>query len=605
MCGIVGYLGRRPAAPILLEGLAQLEYRGYDSAGVVVAAADGLRVHKAAGTVAQVAASAPKRLAGRVGIGHTRWATHGPATDENAHPHLDPTGRIAVVHNGIVENAAELRRGVLADATFASDTDTEVLAHLIAREPDGDLGERVRRALLQVEGAYGLAVMDAGDPATIVVARNGGPVLLAVGDREMFIASDAAAVIRHTDRVVHLDDRELAVVTADGYRTFTLDDAEETAKAPVIAPISATAYDLDGHPDHMHKEIHEQPAAVERALRGRIDHRFATSHLGGLDLPPREVLALRRVKVLGCGSAYYAGLAGALQIEALARIPADAEVASEFRYRNPIIEPDTLYVAVSQSGETADTLAAVQEIQRKGGRAIGIVNTPGSTIARACGAGVYLHAGPEVSVTSTKTFTSTGVAFALLALHLGRTRDLGPADGRRIIDGLAALPAAITTVLEREDEIAAAAATIADASSAFFIGRVRGHHVALEAAQKLKEVSYLHAEAYPAAELKHGPLALVDPAVPTIVVLPDDDLWEKNQSTIAEIVARQGPVVAVSGRPGIVEGAAVTIGVPETIPELAPLLLGIPLQLLAYHVARRLGRNIDRPRNLAKSVTVE
>jgi len=604
MCGIVGYTGRRPAAPILYEGLAQLEYRGYDSAGIAVVGNDRFRVHKAAGKVASVAASSPKRLGGRAGIGHTRWATHGEPTDANAHPHLDPTGHVAVVHNGIIENAEELRTGLLAGVELASETDSEVLAHLIAREEGDDLGERVRRALLRVEGAYGIAVMAVDSPGTIVAARNGGPVLLAIGDRELFVASDAAAVVRHTDRIVHLDDRELAVVTPDGYRTFTL-DAEETAKAPIVAPVSATAYDLGGHPDHMHKEIHEQPDVVARTLRGRLDHRFSTAHLGGLDLPPRDVLALRRVKVLGCGSAYYAGLAGALQVEALARIPADAEVASEFRYRNPIIEPDTLYVAVSQSGETFDTLAAVQEVQRKGGRVIGIVNTPGSTIARVCGSGIYLHAGPEVSVTSTKTFTSTGVAFTLLALHLGRTRDLGPADGTRLLDGLAGLPSAIADVLAREDEIVPIAEQVARSTSAFFVGRVSGHHVALEGAQKLKEISYLHAEAYPAAELKHGPLALVAPEVPTIAVLPDDGLWDKNLNTVAEIAARRGPVVAVTDRDGEVPGADRVVRVPTVEPELAPYLLGIPLQLLAYHTARVLGRDIDRPRNLAKSVTVE
>jgi len=604
VCGIVGYVGRQPAAPLLFEGLQQLEYRGYDSAGVALVGSSRLRIHKAAGRVGVVAAAAPKRLSGRTGIGHTRWATHGEPTDANAHPHTDAAGEIAVVHNGIIENAAELRATRLADVAFRSETDTEVLAHLIAAQPEGELAERVRLALLEVEGAYGVAVVGVGEPDRIVVARNGSPVLLAVGEHEMFVASDAAAVIRHTDQIVHLDDRELAVVTAEGYRTSTL-EAEPTDRQPVRARLVATAFDKAGHRDHMHKEIHEQPVAVERALRGRLDHRHSTSHLGGLHLAPRDVLGLRRVKVLGCGSAHYAGMAGALQIEALARIPADAEVASEFRYRNPIVEPDTLYVAVSQSGETFDTLAAVQEVQRKGGTVIGIVNTAGSSIARACETGIYLHAGPEVSVTSTKTFTSTGVAFALLGLLLGRTRDLGPADGRRLIAGLEALPGHLATVLEAEDEITRLAGLLADAPGAFYVGRVRGHHVALEGAQKLKEVSYVHAEAYPGAELKHGPLALVSEAHPTVVVIPDDDLWDKNVGTIAEIRARRGPVLAVTDADDDVPGATATIRVPRTEPELAPLLLGVPLQLLAYHAARRLERDIDQPRNLAKSVTVE
>lgn len=602
MCGIVGIIGRQPAAPVLLEGLARLEYRGYDSAGLAVLGRSGVRIHKAAGRVGHVAATLPKRFGGTVGIGHTRWATHGEPTDANAHPHV--AGTLALVHNGIVENAEALRAALPAGTELRSETDTEVLAHLIAAQEADDLEERVRLALRQVEGAYGIAVVDARQPDRIVVARNGSPVLLAIGDREMLVASDAAAVVRHTDQVVHLDDGELAVVRADGYRTSTL-DGEPTDKAPVTAAVSATALDLGGHAHHMHKEIHEQPEAVERALRGRVEPRFATAHLGGLDLAPRDVLALRRVKVLGCGSAYYAGLYGAGLIEALARIPADAETASELRYRNPVVEPDTLYVAVSQSGETIDTLAAVQEIQRKGGTVIGIVNTPGSTIARACGSGIFLHAGHEVSVTSTKTFTSTGVAFALLGLLLGRTRDLGPADGRRLLDALAALPDAIRAVLAAEEEIALAAKAVAGADSAFFIGRLGGHVAALEGAQKLKEVSYVHAEAYPAAELKHGPLALVTPEIPTVAVVPDGDLWEKDMGTLAEIRARRGPLVVVTDSERDVGDALAVLRVPRTAPELAPLLLGIPLQLLAYHAAVHLGRDVDKPRNLAKSVTVE
>ncbi len=604
MCGIIGIIGRQPAAPVLLEGLARLEYRGYDSAGVAVVGPSGLKVHKAAGRVAEVAAGLPKRFGGIVGIGHTRWATHGEPTDANAHPHTDATGELALVHNGIIENAEALRDLLPPDAELRSETDTEVLAHLISAQEADDLEERVRLALRLVEGAYGIAVLDARQPDRIVVARNGSPVLLAIGDHEMLVASDAAAVVRHTDQVVHLDDGELAVVRADGYRTLTL-DGEPTAKAAEPAQVSATALDLDGHPHHMHKEIHEQPAAVERALRGRVEARFATAHLGGLDLTPRDILSLRRVKVLGCGSAYYAGLFGAGLVETLARVPADAETAAEFRYRNPIVERDTLYVAVSQSGESIDTLMAVQEVQRKGGTVIGIVNTPGSTIARTCGAGIFLHAGHEVSVTSTKTFTSTGVAFALLGLLLGRTRDLGPADGRRLLDGLAALPGQIETVLAAEEEAAAAAKLVAGAGSAFFIGRLGGYVAALEGAQKLKEVSYVHAEAYPAAELKHGPLALVGPDIPTVAVVPEGDLWEKDMGSLAEIRARRGPLVVVTDSTRDVGDAMAVLRAPRTEPELAPLLLGVPLQLLAYHAAVILDRDVDKPRNLAKSVTVE
>lgn len=366
-----------------------------------------------------------------------------------------------------------------------------------------------------------------------------------------------------------------------------------------------TSFDLAGHETFMHKEIHEQPAAVDRALRGRLDQRFATAHLGGVALSARDVLGIRRVKILGCGSAHYAGLLGAQLIESLSRIPADAEVASEFRFRNPVIDPHTLYVAVSQSGETYDTLAAVQEVTRKGGTVIGVVNTPGSSIARACGTGVHLHAGPEISVTSTKTFTVTAVVFALLALQLGRVRDLGPAEGHRLMDALAVLPGQIEQILASEDEAAAVGRRIADASSAFFVGRVGGYPIALEGAQKLKEVSYVHAEAYPGAELKHGPLALIDPAVPTIVVLPDDHLLDKNLASVSEIRARSGPVIAVTDADIDDAGFAAVLRVPHTEPELAPVLHSIPLQLVAYHAALALGRDIDKPRNLAKSVTVE
>jgi glucosamine--fructose-6-phosphate aminotransferase (isomerizing) len=604
MCGIVGYIGGKDAVPVLFEGLQRLEYRGYDSAGVAVLSRGSLKVHKRAGRVDGLVASAPKRLRGTVGIGHTRWATHGKPTDANAHPHVDSANAIAVVHNGIIENASELRATVLADVVFTSETDTEVLAHLIAAQPEAELEDAVRAALLLVEGAYGIAVIDRRQPDRIVVARNGSPVLLGIGNGEYFVASDASALVRHTDQVIYLDDREMAVLAADGFRTFTL-DAEPTEKLPTTAPVSKTAYDKAGHADYMHKEIHEQPVAVERALSGRIDRRFATAHLGGIDLTPRDVLALRRIKILGCGSAFYAGLAGACLIESLTRIPADAETAAEFRYRNPVIEPATLYIAISQSGETFDTLAAVQEIKRKGGSVLGVINTPGSTIARECGSGIYLHAGPEVSVTSTKTFTSTVAAFALLALHLGRIRDVGPADGIRLVRALEALPGQIAEVLAGEDAIAATAASLAAASSAFYVGRVRGYHVALEGAQKLKEISYIHAEAYPAAELKHGPLALVSDVIPTVVIVPDDHLLDKNLATVAEIQARNGPVVVVTNSPVPIPGADTVLRVPTTEPELQPILLSIPLQLLAYHAALALGRDIDKPRNLAKSVTVE
>ncbi len=609
MCGIVGTIGSGDAVPVLVEGLARLEYRGYDSAGVAVIGPSGLRVHRRAGRVDDMVAALPKRLAGSVGIGHTRWATHGEPTDANAHPQLDASGHVAVVHNGIVENAPELWAKLAAEGVApASDTDTEVIAQLVGlrREAGLSLEEAVRESLSLVAGTYGLAVVDDRQPDRIVVARNGSPLVLGVGRRAHYVASDPAALVRHTDQIVQLDDHEMAVVQAGAYRTFTL-DARPTDKRPATTDVAATAFDLAGHAHYMHKEIHEQPAAVERALRGRLDHRFATAHLGGVRLSARDVLGVRRVKVLGCGSAFYAGQAGALLIESLSRIPADAEAASEFRYRNPVIDPETLYVAVSQSGETFDTLAAIREVKRKGGDVIGVVNATGSTVAGECGSGVYIHAGPEISVASTKSYTSTVVVFALLALHLGRVRDLGPGDGSRLISALTALPDQIATVLSAESSVAEVARDlVAPAAGMFFVGRVGGYPVAQEGAQKLKEVSYVHAEAYPAAELKHGPLALVGPEVPTVVVLPDDALLDKNLSTVEEIRARRGPVIAVTDAPLDADDRfAAVLQVPRSAPELAPVLLGIPLQLLAYHAALALGRDIDRPRNLAKSVTVE
>ncbi len=609
MCGIVGTIGSGDAVGVLIEGLSRLEYRGYDSAGVAVIGPSGLRVHRRAGRVDDLVASLPKRLSGSVGIGHTRWATHGEPTDGNAHPQLDASGHVAVIHNGIVENAAELWAKLAAEGiTPASDTDTEVIAQMVGlrRQAGLPLEEAVRESLSQVAGTYGLAVVDDRQPDRIVVARNGSPVVLGVGRRAHYVASDPAALVRHTDQIVHLDDHEMAVLQAGSYRTFTL-DARPTDKRPSTTEVAATAFDLAGHAHYLHKEIHEQPAAVERALRGRLDRRFATAHLGGVRLSARDVLGVRRVKILGCGSAYYAGQAGALLIEALSRIPADAEPASEFRYRNPVIDPETLYVAVSQSGETFDTLAAIREVKRKGGDVIGVVNATGSTVAGECGSGVYIHAGPEVSVASTKSYTSTVVAFALLALQLGRVRDLGPGDGARLIDGLAALPDQMATVLSVEDAVAAVARDlVAPSPGMFFVGRVAGYPVAQEGAQKLKEVSYVHAEAYPAAELKHGPLALVSPDVPTVMVLPDDPLLDKNLATVEEIRARRGPVIAVTDAALEADDRfAAVLRVPRSQPELAPILLGIPLQLLAYHAALALGRDVDRPRNLAKSVTVE
>ena len=607
MCGIVGYVGGRNAVPVLVEGLSRLEYRGYDSAGIAVMTASGPQVFRKVGRVRDLEAALPRRLSGKVGIGHTRWATHGPATEENAHPQSSEDGRITVVHNGIIDNASVLRER-LADqgVTFTSETDTEIIAHLVARSEKDTLEAAVLEALGRISGTYAILVMDQKHPDRVVAARNGSPLILGVGDREMFLASDLSALVRHTTSVVHLDDGELAMVTGSEFRTFSREE-EDTGKSPTSIDLDILDADTDGHRHYMHKEILEQPSSIERMLRGRLDERFGTARLDGLNLAPRELRGFRRVKILGCGSAYYVGQIGASMIEELARIPADAEAASEFRYRNPIIEPDTLYVAVSQSGETADTAFAVREVKRKGGEIIGLVNVVGSTIARESGGGIYLHAGPEIAVASTKALTHMAIGFAMLAVALGRVRDLSIADGTRIIAGLRSLPAQIQEIIDDEPHIAEVAKHLAAAQSLFFIGRVRGYPVAREGAQKFKEVSYRHAEAYQASELKHGPLALIDEDLPTVAIVPDDELTDRNLAAVQQIIARNGPITVIT-HPGVaLEGSADTprIVVPKNERELDPILLTVPLQLLAYHAAVTLGHDIDKPRNLAKSVTVE
>jgi glucosamine--fructose-6-phosphate aminotransferase (isomerizing) len=611
-------VGKRDATPVLIEGLHRLEYRGYDSAGLAVISRGRLQITKTPGRVqdlrdklaAKAGASASKAT---TGIGHTRWATHGEPNEANAHPHTDAANRIAVVHNGIIENAELLREQLQASGVhFTSDTDTEALAHMIAAELAVDEGatleDAVIRTLRKVEGAYGLVVLDKKNPDQLVVARNGSPIVLGLGDGEMFVASDVSALVRYTKQVIYLEDGEVATIKATDYHTTTVtagDTESSSIKTPTTVDADADDYELGQFSDYMRKEIHEQPDAIRRALRGRLEERFATARLDGISLDARELRNIRCVKFLGCGSAYYAGQMGAALIEELARIPADAEPASEFRYRSPVVDPDTLYVAVSQSGETIDTLMGVQELKRKGGQVIGAVNVVGSAIGRECGHGIFLHAGPEVAVASTKALTNMAVNFALLALLLGRVRDLSSANGERIVNGLRSLPAQVSAILAEDDGIATIANRYADADHMFFIGRVRGWPVAREGAQKLKEISYVHAEAYQAGELKHGPLALIQPDMPSVVIIPSDDLIAKNISTIEQIKARGGPVIAVTSA-DIPEGLAdATIRVPRAEPELEPILLNIPLQLLAYHAAAKLGRDIDKPRNLAKSVTVE
>jgi glucosamine--fructose-6-phosphate aminotransferase (isomerizing) len=612
VCGIVGYIGRRDAIPVLLEGLRSLEYRGYDSAGLAVVYRNKLQITKTAGRVQDLRDRVGDRAKATIGIGHTRWATHGEPTDLNAHPHTDSAGRIAVVHNGIIENAEQLREALThRGVDLVSDTDTEALAHMIASEATGEIGleDAVRRVLRHVEGTYGLVVMDTSHPNELVVARNGSPIVLGIGASEMFVASDVAALVRYTKQVVYLDDAEVATVHASDYRVVSLDEGgrrgSDGGKVPTTVEAEADDYELGPYEDFMRKEIHEQPEALRRALRGRLDDRFSTARLGGINLDARQLRSIRQVKFLGCGSAYYAGQMGAVLVEELARIPSDAEPASEFRYRNPVVDPDTLYVAVSQSGETLDTLVAVQELRRKGGQVIGAVNVVGSAIGRECGTGVFLHAGPEIAVASTKALTNMAASFAMLALLLGRVRDLSAASGQRIVTGLRALPEQMEAILADEEQIAEVARRFSAAEHMFFIGRVRGWPVAREGAQKLKEISYVHAEAYQAAELKHGPLALINASMPSVVVVPDDELLAKNISTIEQIKARGGPVIAVTSAELPASLADAVIRIPLAEPELEPVLLNVPLQLLAYNIAAKLGRDIDKPRNLAKSVTVE
>ncbi|MGB1010008.1 MAG: glutamine--fructose-6-phosphate transaminase (isomerizing) [Thiolinea sp.] len=607
MCGIIAYTGHQNALPILMSGLRRLEYRGYDSSGIAVIQPETITTCKAAGKLAQLEARLPDTLDGTTGIGHTRWATHGRPDDTNAHPHSDNQSHLALVHNGIIENADALREQLQAAGhTFTSETDTEVLVCLIADQQADSLLESVRGALSKIRGTYGIAVISCHEPDTLIAARNGSPVILGVGDGEMLVASDVSALLRHTREVVHLDDGEIAELTPQGFRASTL-DAHPASKTPTQIEGELTDFDRGGYPHFMLKEIMEQPEAIRRTLSGRLDERFATAHLGGLNLEARDLLDVQRIKILGCGTAYYAGCSGAEMIESLARLPASAEPAAEFRYRNPVIEKHTLYIVVSQSGETFDTLAAVAEIKRKGGRVLGVVNSVGSTIARAVDGGIYMHAGPEVSVASTKAYSCMLVCFALLALHLARIRDLSPLQGRAVVSALNDLPLQIQAVLEIQEQINAVARRYTQYRSMFYIGRTDAYPMAQEGALKLKEVSYIHAEAYPASELKHGPLALVCADMPVAVALPDNDLLDKSMAALEEVKARQGRLLVFTnaGDARIDALADDVIRVPSTHPMLHPLLLGVAMQLFAYYCAVELEQDVDQPRNLAKSVTVE
>ena len=608
MCGIVGYVGPRVATQVLIDGLKRLEYRGYDSAGVALQNGKGIETRKAAGKIAALEAAVMSfPVEGTSGIAHTRWATHGAPNECNAHPHHDCTGTIAVVHNGIIENFGVLRKMLENHGhTFVSETDTEVLAHLIEAAFDGNLEEAVIDSLHLVEGTYGIAVVSSSDPGKIVAARKGSPLLLGLGNGENFLASDAAAILQYTRDVVYLDDGEMAVITKDSYKVFDLQARALTKR------VSKIDWDLDmiekGGFDHfMLKEIFEQPTTIMNTMRGRLVTEAGFSKLGGLNLSKQDLDNIDNVVITACGTSWHSALIGELLIEELARIPVEVEYASEFRYRNPIITPTTLCVVISQSGETADTLAAMREAKRRGAKTLGLVNCVGSTIAREDDGGVYLHAGPEIGVASTKAFTSQVIALLLLTLKLARRRVLSVERGREIAQAMERLPSQIQEILDRSEEIRTVADQFKDATNFLYLGRGFNFPVALEGALKLKEISYIHAEGYPAAEMKHGPIALIDANMPVVFIAPHDAVFDKVVSNVQEVKARGGRVIALTSReePALKKLVDYDFRIPETLDVLYPILTVIPLQLLAYYIAARRGLNVDQPRNLAKSVTVE
>jgi glucosamine--fructose-6-phosphate aminotransferase (isomerizing) len=619
MCGIVGYVGNRPAEHVLVEGLSRLEYRGYDSAGLATVSNRTLHVRKRAGRIADLAELLGRHAApGHFGVGHTRWATHGPPNDVNAHPHIGGDGLVAVVHNGVIENYSALRARLIERGYhFVSSTDTEVVAHLIAseideptllesHEPAPTLVAAVQRALAQLKGTYGLAILSPYCPDLILGARLGSPLVLGVGTGEHFLASDQSALVRHTSRVVFLNDGELAVVTPND---FTIQHRQNGRVQPAFHQLEYTASDAEkGEFEHyMLKEIFEQPDSIENAMRGRLCDEDATAHFGGLNLSPQQLRQVNRIILTGCGTSWHAGLVGEYLIEGFARIPVEVEYASEFRYRNPPSEPGTLVFAIAQSGETADTLAALRECQRRGLPTLGIVNVVGSTIAREAEGGIYLHAGPEIGVASTKAFTAQLSVLTLLGLYLGRMRHLSAAAGARIIAQLRSLPDLVRRTLEVNDHIQSLAEKYAPASNFLYLGRHYNFPIALEGALKLKEISYIHAEGYPAAEMKHGPIALVDEQTPTVIINPRGPLYDKVMSNLEEIKARGGPVIAIVSEEDDESAAKVddVISVPLVEDYLQPIISVVPLQLLAYHIAVLRGCDVDKPRNLAKSVTVE
>ena len=611
MCGIVGYIGHRNALPIVVEALKRLEYRGYDSSGCALIHDGELQVYKRAGKIIELERCLPEpnKCTGNLAIAHTRWATHGEPNEVNAHPHLDCKGEIAIVHNGIIENYKLLRDKLLElGHTFISETDTEVIVHLIEQfllsEPT--LEDAVRSAMTKVEGTYGLVVMSLKEPDKLIAVRKGSPLIIGIGENEHFITSDVNAIIIHTKRVIYLQDDELCVVKADGFEITTLD------KRSVKPEISVVDWDISaiekGDFKHfMLKEIFEQPVTIENAFRGRINQHLGTARLGGLGIPNFELRKIKQIHLVACGTSFHAALIGKYIIEDIARIPVFAEYASEYRYRNPIIPEDTLVFVISQSGETADTLGALREAKAKGARVLAITNVVGSTIARESDGGTYIHAGSEIGVASTKAFTSQVTIMTLLAILLGRMNYLSTVKGMEYISELENIPSKVEKILALNKYIRNIADTIKDCKNALYLGRGINYPVAMEGALKLKEISYIHSEGYPAAEMKHGPIALIDENMPVIAIATKDPLYDKIYSNLQEVRARKGRLITIAteGDTELSKISENVIYIPDTLTNLQPLLTVIPLQLLAYNVADLKGLNVDQPRNLAKSVTVE
>jgi glucosamine--fructose-6-phosphate aminotransferase (isomerizing) len=610
MCGIVGYIGKRNALPVILSGLKRLEYRGYDSAGVAVLQEGKIEVTKTVGKVSQLeqalSLNAPFSL---IGMGHTRWATHGEPSLLNAHPHLDCQGKIALIHNGVIENYAALKKKLVESGHhFQSATDTEVIAHLIEEfnRWDNDLETAVRHALLQVQGTYGLVIMSESEPDRLIVARHGSPLVIGLADEEYIVASDASALIEHTRKVVYLADGEVATMTRDGVRTKTLGDVE-TKKFVEELTFDLAQIERGGHDHFMLKEIYEQPDTIRNAMRGRLRVEEGEVKLGGLELVSERLLKARRIVLIGCGTSWHAGLVGEYMLEQIAKVPVEVEYASEFRYRNPLISSDDVVFAISQSGETADTMAALREAKARGATVLGIVNVVGSSVARETDGGVYVHAGPEIGVASTKAFTSQLTVLALISMMLARARGMSASDARVLTRELDSLPAKAAYVLKTVGRVREIAEEFKDARNALYLGRGSNFPVALEGALKLKEISYIHAEGYPAAEMKHGPIALIDEKMPVVFIAPKDAIYDKVLSNMEEVRARKGKIIALANEDDkeIERLAEFVLRVPRTYGFFGPIINIIPLQLLAYYIAVARGVNVDQPRNLAKSVTVE